>query len=109
MSHRRTRRNKSRNKDRQPEANRNLPLASNAGGRNAFASNTLVASAAVESAYRQAARLAERGDCNQARAAYKSIVSQNAPLRVLALVENDIGTLDAITGEMAAARAQFQR
>lgn len=110
MSKRRSRRNKFR---RQTPVHKifsaaNTPV-SNCGVPDAFSSNTRVANAAAEAAYRQAVGLAEQGDFDQARSAYRALVSQKAPSRLLALVENDIGALCAMRGEMSAARAQFAR
>ncbi len=65
-------------------------LTCNTAACNASGDNT-----GVEDAYRQAAGLAEMGDFNQARSAYRGgSASQTAPATVLGgAVENDIGTL----------------
>jgi glycosyltransferase involved in cell wall biosynthesis len=59
--------------------------------------------------YHQASLLAERGDIPGAQQIYQQLAHGNLPSTLASLVENDLGTLDALTGELSTAREHFER
>ncbi len=63
----------------------------------------------LNSAYQDACDLARRGQHSQAQTALGELSRQRLPRRLQALVENDLGALDAFSGDIAAARSRFER
>ena len=63
----------------------------------------------IEPAYAQACALAERGEHSGARDAYRQLSETNISVPFLALVENDLGALDALDDQCRIARGRFTR
>jgi glycosyltransferase involved in cell wall biosynthesis len=63
----------------------------------------------TELAYQQASLLAEEGRTDEARSAYQAILEGSLPARWRALIENDLGALDGLLGDLTCARIQFER
>src|SRR5262249_50763867 len=63
----------------------------------------------VEQAYRQASLLVEQGRFDPARSAYWVIAAQDLPPRWRALIENDLGALNAFAGDTIEARVRFEK
>jgi glycosyltransferase involved in cell wall biosynthesis len=70
--------------------------------------NGLLPAPAPEDAYNRACALVEGGEIEAARSAYRAIAGQDLPPRWRALVENDLGALEGVGGDVGAARAHFQ-
>src|SRR5258708_37791999 len=63
----------------------------------------------AEGAYRNASALAQRGEHSLARRALGELCRRRLPNRLQALVENDLGALAMLVGEIATARSRFER
>ena len=62
-----------------------------------------------EPTYKQAVALAEQADFSAARGIFSKLGEEQLRPRLRALVENDLGTLDALAGELAEAHSHFER
>jgi glycosyltransferase involved in cell wall biosynthesis len=64
---------------------------------------------AAQRIYANASVLAAQGEYRQARRVYEALASRQLAPSLYALIENDLGALDALVGEIARARNHFER